>query len=147
MPHRIHWIASALLAVSACSSASSHYAPSAENKPPVSEPMKPEAPWHPVPMKDLAFISRTAETFRPDGEPLKLSVRVKAVIANHGDHGGDVAVRLGLVLADGTRIGVTRVVDLGSHDEETVEAVFDLTNYEDKVMGVPKYIHEILTRP
>jgi len=147
MSTRILWIASALLALAACSSEPSPYTPAAENKPHVSEPMKPEAPWHPVPMKDLAFVSRTAETFRPDGEPLKLSVRVKAVVANRGNHGGDVAVRLGLVLADGTQVGETHVLDMGSNDEETVESVFDLTPYEEKVMGVPKYIHEILARP
>jgi hypothetical protein len=147
MPLRILWIASALLALTACSSEPSPYAPAAENKPPVSEPMKPEAPWHPVPMKDLVFVSRTAETFRPDGDPLKLSARVTAVIANRGDQSGEVALRLGLVLPDGTQIGETRVIELGSHDEETVEAVFDLTQHEDRINGVPKYVHEILTRP
>ena len=146
MLRRAPWIA-ALLALAACASEPSPFAPSGENKAAASEPMKPEAPWHPAPMKDLYFVSRTAETFRPDGEPLKLNVKVSAVIANRGDHGGSVAVRLGLVLPDGTTLGKTQVIELGGGDQETVEAVFDLTEHESRLAGRPNYVHEILARP
>lgn len=103
--------------------------------------------WRPVPMADLAFESKVTETFRPDGNILRLMCRVGAIVVNRGSGSGDAAVRIGVGLADGTELTKTFILDLGSGDEERVEALFDLTDREDEITGPLKYIHQFLDKP
>ena len=105
------------------------------------------ADWRPVPMANLAFESKVTETFRPDGDVLRLVCRVGATVVNRGSGSGSAAVRLGVGLADGTKLTETIILDLGSGGEEYVEATFDLTDREDEITGPLKYIHQFLDKP
>jgi hypothetical protein len=142
MKHAAWWVLAGMLA--GCGSGQRVVATSGTGEP---APEAAPEDWRPVPMGDLAFTPTVTETFRPEGDVLRLMCRVGGTVANRGPGSGSAALRLGVALADGTELTKTIVLDLGSRDEEHVEATFDLTDHEDAITGPPRYIHKFLDRP